>query len=188
LSVYTDKPLLSIIITDGIDSICNTVDIYRQTTSGRRLVYTDGLLSSVYTDHIANGIYRILKRWNSVMTWSFFKRFYRWNDRGIQTGIFVQWRGPFTVRMTDGYTDGTCSLMIPSVIAKIYPLCRLSPPLFLLLLPHPNSPLPNSPPLLNTSTQVSYTFVHGHNIRSLINLLWILSFFLSKSILFSFNI
>jgi len=45
--------------------------------------------------------------------------------------------------------------------------------------------LPNSLPLL---TQVSYTFVRGQNIRSPINLLWILSFFVSKFILFSFNI
>jgi len=47
---------------------------------------------------------------------------------------------------------------------------------------------PNSPPLLNTITQVSYIFVCGHNIRSSSNLLWILLFFVSKSILFSYNI
>jgi hypothetical protein len=44
------------------------------------------------------------------------------------------------------------------------------------------------PPLLNTSTQVSYTFVRGHNIHFSINLLWILLFFVRKSIIFSFNI
>jgi hypothetical protein len=47
---------------------------------------------------------------------------------------------------------------------------------------------PNSPYFLNTSTQVFYTFVRGYNIRSPINLLWMSSFFVSKSILFSFNI
>ena len=143
-----------------------------------RSIYTDGISPSVYTDYITNEIYIILKRWNDVMTWDFFRWFYRWNNREIQTGISVQWRGPFTIRIT----DGTCLSVIPSVKTNIYPLYRLSPPLFLLL-PHPNSPS-----LLNTSTQVSYTFVRGHNIRSPINLLWILSFFVSKSIIFSFNI
>jgi hypothetical protein len=47
---------------------------------------------------------------------------------------------------------------------------------------------PNSPHLLNKNTQVSYTFVHGHNICSPSNLLWILTFFVSKSIIFNFNI
>ena len=93
-----------------------------------------------------------------------------------------------------GNTDDTYLSMIPSVKANIYTLCQLSPSLFLLLPSQLSPPKlqptthPNSPPLLNTSTQVSYTFIRGHNIRSLIILLWILSFFLSKSILFSFNI
>jgi hypothetical protein len=41
---------------------------------------------------------------------------------------------------------------------------------------------PNSPPLLTQALKFL------HNIRSTITLLWILSFFVSKSILFSFNI
>jgi hypothetical protein len=105
-------------------------------------VYTDRLLLSVI---IADGIYRILKRSNDVMTWNFFKWCYRQNDRGIQIGISVQWRGPFIVRIT----DETCLLVIPSVKANIYTLCWLSPPLFLLFLPHPDSSLPNcnQPPI-----------------------------------------
>jgi hypothetical protein len=109
-----------------------------------RSIYTDGISPSVYTDYITNEIYIILKRWNDVMTLDFFRWFYRRNDREIQTGISVQWRGPFTVRIT----DRTCLSVIPSVKTNIYPLYRLSPPLFLLL-PHPNSPLPNcnQPPI-----------------------------------------
>jgi len=106
-------------------------------------------MRSVYTDWIADGIYIILKRRNSVIMCKFFRWFYRWNDRWIQTGISVQWRGPFTVSITDGYTDGTCPSVIPSIKANIYTLCWLSPPLFLLFLSLPNSPLPNynQPPI-----------------------------------------
>jgi hypothetical protein len=53
--------------------------------------------------------------------------------RGIQTGISVQCRDLFTVRMGDGIHQ--------SAKVNIWPPCRPSPPLFLLLLPHPNSPL-----------------------------------------------
>jgi len=123
-----------------------------------------------------------LERCNDVVTWSFFRRFYRRNDRGIQTEIVVQWRGTFT--------NGMYPSVILSVKATIYtPLCRHSLPLFLLLLlSHPTSPLPNcsQPPIptLNYS-QHKYSsflyFIRGHNIR----FLWILSFFVSKSILFS---
>jgi hypothetical protein len=60
LSVYIDRPFSSVIITDGIESVGNTV-----------------------------GIYRFLKSCNGVMTWIFFIRFYRRNDRGIQIGISV---------------------------------------------------------------------------------------------------
>jgi len=117
----------------------------RQFPSAIRSVYTEGRILSVYTDRIADGLYRFLKSCNNVMTWIFFIWFYRRNDWGIQTEISVQWRGTVTC----GLTDGTCPLMIPSVKANIYSLCRLSLPLFLLLLPHPNSPLPNcsQPPI-----------------------------------------
>ena len=124
LSVYTDRPLLSVIITDIIDSA-------------------------------GNGIYRILKSWNSVMTWNFFSRVYRRNDRGIQTRFSIQWRDPFAV----GITDGTCPSVIPLIKANIYTLCRLSPPLFLLFLPHPNSPLPNC----NHLSQLSPSSQHKHS-------------------------
>jgi len=120
----TDKIILSVIFTDGYNYVCNLVSLYRETF----------VVGNNYRWHrIADRIYRILKKRNNVMTWNFFRWFYRQNDRGIQTGIYVQWRVPFTVKITDGYTDRTCPSVIPSVKANIFALCRLSP-LFLLLL------------------------------------------------------
>jgi len=71
LPVYTDRPLLTVIITDGIDSV------------------GDAIGPSVYIDRIADRIYRILKRRDSVMTGNCFRCFYRRNDREIQTRISV---------------------------------------------------------------------------------------------------
>jgi len=155
-----------------------------------RSVYTNRILSSVYFNQIADKIHRILKQRNNLMMWNLFRRFYWWNDRMIQTGIFVQWYSPFTVRLTDGYTDRTCPLVIPSVKANKPTLCQLSPPLFLLLPPHPNSPLPNckQPP---TPLKISPFSQHKHSSflyfctwsqHPFSDLLWILSFFISKLI------
>jgi hypothetical protein len=60
---------------------------------------------------------------------------------------------PFTNRIVDGITNKISPSVIPSVKVNTSPLCRPSPPLFLLLLPHPNSPLPNckQPPPLKIS-------------------------------------
>jgi len=104
---------------------------------------------SVYTDRIADGSCRFLKSCNGVITLIFFRWFYRRKDWGIQIGISVQWRGTVTGGLTDGYTDRTFMSVIPSVKTNIYPFCRLSLSLFLLLLPHPNSPLSNcsQPPI-----------------------------------------
>jgi hypothetical protein len=66
------------------------------------------LILSVYTDLIADGLYRFLKSCNSVMMWIFFRWFYRRNDRGIQIEISVQWHGTVTGGLIDGYIDGTC--------------------------------------------------------------------------------
>ena len=99
-------------------------------------------------------------------------------------------------RITNGYTDRMCPLVIPLVKANISLRCRPFPPLFLHLLPHPNSPLPNCkqpppqkkknlyPPLLNTS----HLLVLLWSQHPCSDLLWILSFFVSKSIFFNFNI
>jgi hypothetical protein len=127
LSVYTDRPFSSAI----------------------RSVYTKGRVLSVYTDCIANKLYRFLKSCNGVMTWIFFRWFYRRNDRGIQIRISVPWCGT----VTGGLTDRTCPSVIPSVKANIYPLCRLSLPLFPLLLPLPNYNQPPIPILPLFSTQ-----------------------------------
>ena len=114
--------------------------------------------------NITDGIYRILKKKKTVW-WhgSFCGWFYWWNYRGIQTGIFIQWRDLFTGRIVDGITDGNMSLVIPSVKVNISPRCRPSPPLsyFSFFFPTPatkqtlpsqttsNHP-PKHPSLLNT--------------------------------------
>jgi hypothetical protein len=134
---------------------------------------------------MADGIHRILKQINSLMTWNFFRRFYRWSDRRIQTGISVQLYDPFTIRLTDGYTDRMCPSVIPLVKANKSTLCRLCPPLFLLLLPHPNFPLPNckQPPtplkifLFSQHKHSSFLYFCTWSQHSFSDLLWILSFF-----------
>jgi len=78
---------------------------------------------SVYTDRIADELCRFLKSCNGVMTLIFFRWFYRQKDRGIQTGISIQWRDTVTDGLTDGYIDGIFLSVIPSVKANIYPLC-----------------------------------------------------------------
>jgi len=112
--------------------------------SAKWLVYTDGNILSVYIDRFADGVYSLsgnMKRRGDV------RRFYRWNDRGIQTEIVVQWRDT----ITDGITDRSNPSAIPSEKTIIYPpTCWHSLPLFLLLfLSHPTSPLPNcsQPPI-----------------------------------------
>ena len=108
-----------------------------------------------------------------TVTWPIHRSNCRWNHRGIQTGISVQWRALFTVRMADRLTDGIRPLVSPSAKVNIWPPCRPSPPLFLLLLPYPNSPLlqttsPPPPlkkkkktnhPLLSTTSHISWSFV-----------------------------
>ena len=134
------------------------------------MVYTDGIRSSVYTDWITDEIYKI---WREKMVWwrgGFCWQFYR----GIQTGVSVQWHDQFTVRITDGIIEKMSPLVIPSTKVNISPLCRPSPPLFLLLLFHPNSPLPNCKQLppqkkFSSSQQKSYFFkFYSHIIRVLI--------------------
>jgi len=135
---------------------------------------------------------------NKVVQWrgSFCGRFYWWNCRGIQTGIFVQWCVPFTGRIVDAITDEIFSLMIPSVNLNISPRRLPSSPLFLLLLPpslHLNklsppklqiTPPPKHPSLLNTN-HPSLFFVVTASVSS-----FIVDFviFVSKSIFFNFNI
>jgi hypothetical protein len=129
-----------------------------------------------------------------TVTWPIHHQTYRRNHQGIQTGIFVQWSGRFTVRIADESADRSSPSVIPSVKVNIWSLCRPSPPLFLHLLPHPNSPLPNfkqpAPPNKNyPSSQHKSCFFKfcGHSIRVLIYRR-ILLFFVSNSIFFNFNI
>ena len=90
--------------------------------------------------------------------------------------------------------------IIPSVKplekVNICPLCRPSPPLFLLLLPNPNSPhlqttRPPPPPKQKSPSsqhnKLYFLKFCGHNIRVLIYQR-ILSIFISNSIFLKFNI
>jgi len=170
-----DKNFLSVIFIDGKNfrlHLCQYIP--RDNTHQRygRSIPMEYVCWYIPTVSPTNYII-FLKSCNDMMMWIFFGWFYRRNDRGIQTGISVQWHGTFTGEITDGYTDRNFPSVIPSVKVNIYPLCRHSIPLFSFFFPIPPPPLklqptthPNSPPLLNTSTQVSYTFVRGHNIRS----------------------
>jgi len=152
-------------------------------------VYTDGIFPSVYTNGFADGVYSLsgnMQRRGDV------RRFYLRNYRGIQTEIVVQWRDTFT----DGITNGSNSSVIPSEKTII---CRHSLPLFLLLLlSHPTSPLPNctSPPKLLPNTHPNSPLFSTRALKFLISYTWsqypflvdFIIFFISKSILFSFNI
>jgi hypothetical protein len=111
----------------------------------------------------------------------FFRRIYRQEYRGIQTQTAKQGRVANTSEITDGFTDGIFPSMMPSVNASIYCLYRHS--LFLSSFVSPSSSPSSSPshlsppklqptthlnsPIFSTqaSTQVSYTFVRGHNIH-----------------------
>jgi len=64
LSIYTDKPFPSAIWS----------------------IYTDRSISSVYTDHIADGLYRFLKSCNGVMTWIFSDNFTDGMTEGFKPG------------------------------------------------------------------------------------------------------
>ena len=134
-----------------------------------------------------------VERCNGVVTCSFFRRFYRRNDRGIQTEIVIQWCGTVTNGITDGINLSV--MVIPSEKKPLYthPICRHSLPLFLLLLlSHPTSPLPNcsQPPIptLHYSQQKRSSFFISCTWSQYPFLVDFIIFFVSKSILFSFNI
>ena len=134
-----------------------------------------------------------LERCNGVVTWSFFRRFYRRNDWGIQTEIVVQWHGTVTDRITDGITDGMYPSGIPSVKTIIYTPSADTLFLCFSFFFFPIPPLPSQTAtnhlsqlstILNTSTQVSYTLY----VVTISVSCGFYHFFVSNSILFSFNI
>jgi hypothetical protein len=120
-----------VIITNGHYFIRTSISIYRWNPAV-------GIYRQNYRRNIQNLIKKAV-RWHRA----FCMRFYRWNHWGIQTRISVQWRDQFSVRIANGITDRMNPSVIPSAKVNILPLCWPSPPIFLLLLPHPNSPLPN---------------------------------------------
>jgi len=101
-----------------------------------------------------------------TVTWPIHRLTCRRNHRGIQNEISVQWRALFTVRIANGITDEIIMSVNPSAKVNICPFYRLSPPVFLLLLPNPNSPLLQTTtpleknlPFLSTTSHISWCFV-----------------------------
>jgi len=144
---------------------------------------------SVYTDCISNGLYILFGKMQRHGDVEFF-----------QTILPTEWPrdsnwDSCTVTWHCHQRNHRRNVSVDDSISKnhyIRPLCRHSLSLFLLLLlSHPISPLPNcsQPPIstLHYSQHKHSSFlylVRGQNIR----FLWIYHFFVSKSILFSFNI
>jgi len=120
-----------------------------------------------------------------TVTWSILHSYCWRTHRGIQTGISMQWRDLFTVRITDGIRL--------SAKVNIWPLYRPSPSLFLLLLPHPNSrllqtttPPKKNLPLLSITSHICWSFVVTASVFWFTDKL--LSVFVSNSIFLNFNI
>jgi len=163
--------------------------------SATRSVYTDGNITSVYTDRVADGVYSL----SGNMQWrGDVRRFYRRNDRGIQTKISVQWCDTVTDKIINGskpsvipsekplYTHRSADTLflcfsffffpippLPSQTAAPLPNCSHT---------HPNSPL-FSTRALNIRTWSQYPYVVTISVSCRFY-----HFFVSKSILFSFNI
>ena len=109
---------------------------------------------------------RDLKRQLRTVTWPVHRLKCRRNYRGIQNGRSVRWRVLFAVRIADRLTDRICPSVKPSEKVNICPLCRPSPPLFLLLLPHPNSPQ------LQTTTPPKKIFLFSAQQVIFLEVLW----------------
>ena len=122
-----------------------------------------------------------------TVTWPIHRLTCRRNHRGIQNEISVQWRALFTVRIANGITDEIIMSVNPSAKVNICPFYRLSPPVFLLLLPNPNSSYlqTTSPPKQKSPSsqhnKLYFLKFCGHSIRVLIYRR-ILSVFVSNSI------
>jgi hypothetical protein len=151
-------------------------------------VTTNGNFLSVVTDWITNEKVFEFKKKDGSLMWRFWRVIFsdgfkttartvtwlvrrlhcRRNHQGIWNGRSVRWRVNFSIRITDGITDRISSVK-PSEKVNICQLCLPSPPLFLLLLPNPNSPhlqttSPPSPPNKNlphisTTSYISWSFV-----------------------------
>ena len=121
--------------------------------------------------------------------------FCRRNHRGIQNDRSVRWRVTFAVRIADRLTNKILPSLKPLENVNTCPLYQSSPPLFLLLLPHLNSPhlQTTSHPLQKKKSPSSqhnklyFLKFCGHNIHVLIYRL-ILSIFISNFIFLNFNI
>jgi hypothetical protein len=171
--------------TEIIMSLLLSVYTDRQYPSEIRSVYTDKICSSVYTNRIADGLYSFFEKLQRCDEVDFFfqtvlpTEWPRDSNRDLRTVTRHSHRRVYRRNVSVGESIGKSQYIptLPTLSSSISPSSspsQLSPPKL-----QPTTH-PNSPPLLNTSTQVSYTFIRGHNIRSPSNLLWILSFFVSN--------
>jgi len=89
------------------------------------------------------------------MMWIFCRRFYRRNDRRIQTEISVQWHDPFTVRITDVLPTVISELLTVTIHRQKYTtrITDVLPTLSVKANISPRSQL--SPPKLQTTTHPS---------------------------------
>jgi hypothetical protein len=125
-----------------------------------------------------------------TVTWLIHRWKCRRNHQGIQNDSSVRWCALFIVRLADGIVPS----VKPSAKVNISPLQRPSPPLFLLLLPHLNSPQLQTTtpppkknlPLLSTTSYISWSLLIKASV------FWFtdefLSVFVSDSISLNFNI
>ena len=155
-SVTTDDKFPSV-VTDWITD--EKVSVVK-----KRRVATWRFWQVIFSDGITDGF----KKTARTATWTVRRLNCRRNHRGIWNGRSVRWHVDCSVKITDGSPIEVPSVK-PSGKVNICPLCRPSPPLFLLLLPNPNSPhlqttSPPSPPHKNlphisTTSYISWSFV-----------------------------
>ena len=126
-SVTTDDKFPSV-VTDWITD--EKVSVVK-----KRRVATWRFWQVIFSDGITDGF----KKTARTATWTVRRLNCRRNHRGIWNGRSVRWHVDCSVKITDGSPIEVPSVK-PSGKVNICPLCRPSPPLFLLLLPNPNSP------------------------------------------------
>ena len=163
----TDKIFLLVIFNDGTNSVSNSVGIYRR-------IYSIGETVGIYWPSLRqsrNLFLKVATAWwrrffqkilpmeisrdsnpdSRSATW----HFHRWNHRRIYRR---------KVSVGDSIGKSQYMLTLPTLSSSVSPSSSPSH-----LSPLPSQTTTKHPsqlsPLLNTSTQVSYTFVHGHNIR-----------------------
>ena len=163
----------------------------RKYPSAIRSVYTDEISSLVYTNRITDRLYSFLECCNGVMTWIFFQTLIQteWPrdsnlDLRIVTWHIHRWnhRRVYRWKVSVGDSIGK-SQYIPSADTLFLYFSFFFP-----IPPLPSQTAANHPSQLSPSSQHKHSSFLYFRTWSQHLFLWILSFFVSKSILFSFNI